>query len=261
MKKDKRIVHEAPSQVTGFWGTGASGATSFSLEYARQLAELGRKTLLIDFDLKDPSLMVYLAIDNYPSGLQAGLRLASQQRLDASNINELIVDSELTKNLSFMAGLPVSGRFRSIDTESVGQMVEVLKSWFDELVIDIGPLVSQELNSQVFSLQQELMSSSDELYGVFRADPEGIAKLFWLSVSGELVANFYRPGSLGAGGKKSLKSLIAEMTGKPLQAVVEDDDYLVQAIAKGCSAGEVSKKSSISTMIRQLLQNRFDSSG
>ena len=261
MKKVKKLAVEAPSQVTGFWGTGASGATSFSLEYARQLAELGRKTLLVDFDLIDPSLMVYLAIDNYPSGLQAGLRLANQQRLDASNVNELVVDSENTKNLSFMAGLPVSGRFRSIDAETVGLMIEVLKTWFDELVIDMGALVSPELNGQAFLLQQELMPSTDELYGIFRADPEGISKLFWISVSGELLANFYRPGSLGAGGKKGLKSLIAEMTGKPLQAVVEEDDYLIQAIAKGLPVGEISRKSSISLIIKQLLQNRFDSAG
>lgn len=261
MKKAKNIKLDAPARVTGFWGTGASGATSFSLEYARQVAELGRKTLLIDFDLIDPSLMVYLAIDNYPSGLQAGLRLASQQRLDASNIHELIVESDQRDKLSFIAGLPVSGRFRSIDVESIGLMIEVFKNWFDELVIDIGPLVSQELNGQAHLLQQELMASTDELYGVFRADPEGISKLFWLSFTGELVANFYRPGSLGAGGKKGLKSLIAEMTGKPLQAVAEEDDYLIQAIAKGCPVGEISRKSSISLTTKQLLQNRFDSSG
>ena len=261
MKKFKKIDHEPPSQVTAFWGTGASGATSFCLEYARQLTELGRKTLLIDFDLTDPSLMVYLAIDNYPSGLQTGLRLASQQRLDATNLNELIIENGQSSNLSLMAGLPVSGRFRSIDTQSVMVMVQTLNNWFDELVIDIGPLVSEELNAHAFSLQQELMKISNDLYGVFRADPEGIAKLFWLTTSGELVGNFYRPGSLGAGGKKGLRSVIAEMTGKPLCGVVEEDDYLVRAIAKGEPVGEVSKRSSISTVITELLQNRFGPSG
>jgi septum formation inhibitor-activating ATPase MinD len=261
MKKLKKIEHELPSQVTAFWGTGASGVTSFCLEYARQLAELGRKTLLIDFDLTDPSLMVYLAVDNYPSGLQAGLRLASQQRLDAMNLNELIIESGQSSTLSFMAGLPVSGRFRTIDTESVVLMVEALSNWFDELVIDIGPLVSQELNGHAYSLQQELMKISNYLYGVFRADPEGIAKLFWLPTSGELIGNFYRPGSLGAGGKKGLRSLIAEMTGKPLWGVVEEDEYLIRAIATGEPVGDVSKRSSISTMITELMQNRLGPSG
>jgi septum formation inhibitor-activating ATPase MinD len=261
MKKIRKIERELPSQVTSFWGTGASGATSFCLEYARQLADLDRKTLFIDFDLTDPSLMVYLAIDNYPSGLQAGLRLASQQRLDAMNLNELIVESGQFSNLSLMAGLPVSGRFHSIDAESVVLMVEALNNWFDELVIDIGPLVSEKLNAHAYSLQQELMNISNDLFGVFRADPEGIAKLFWLPTSGELIGNFYRPGSLGAGGKKGLRSLIAEMTGKPLCGVVEEDDYLIRAIAKGEPVGGVSKRSSISTMITELLQNRFGPSG
>lgn len=261
MKKKIKPEFEADPMVTTFWGTGASGASAFSLEYSRQLAECGRKTLLIDHDLLDPSLMVYLAIDNHPSGLQAGLRLASQQRLDPTNLNELIIESRDFANLSFMAGLPAAGRFRSIEAESITSLIDLLKTWFDEVVIDLGCLISEEINSHVFSLQQQLFLASDELFGVFRADPEGIAKLFWLPIEGELIANNYRAGSLGAGGKKGLKSIIAEITGKSLVAVTEEDDHLIQAVSKGIPVGEIAKKSPISQSVRGMIQNRLDSSG
>lgn len=259
--KKVNLEFQSQSRMTSFWGTGASGATTLSLEYAQQVASAGRKTLLIDHDLLDPSLMVYLAIDNYPSGLQAGFRLASQQRLDPTTIDELIIESEDTSNLSFMAGLPVLGRFYSFDPDSLAELLENLMSWFDELVIDLGMLFSESINSQIFSLQKEIIASSDYVYGVFRADPEGISKLFWLPLSGDLIANDYRPGTLGAGGKKKLKSVIAEITGLNLVGVVEEDDQLVQAITKAVAVGQISRKSPISQLLRGLIENRPDSSG
>lgn len=261
MKNKLKAEFDIESQVSVFWGTGASGVSSFSLEYSRQLAELGRKTLLIDADFLDPSLMVYLAIDNYPSGLQAGLRLASQNRLDATNLEQLLVSSKYNPKLNYMAGIPVSGRFQTIEPDSLSSMVELLRGWFDELVIDLGGVVPEVLNSHLHSLQQQLIEISDLTYGVFRADPDGIAKLFWLPIEGELIANNYRPGSLGAGGKKALKSIIAEMTGKTLMAVTEEDDQLISAVSKGVAVGEVSKKSAVSQVVRSLIQNRLDSAG
>lgn len=256
MKKQKQHFG-SETKVTAFWGTGASGATAFALEQARQLALAGRKTLLIDHDLVDPSLMVYLAIDNYPSGLQAGLRLASQQRLTPANVNDLLVPSDDFSNLSFLAGLPTEGRFRSLELDSVEAFFEILRSWFDELVIDMGGLITESLNPHAFELQKQIISLSDYVYGVFRADPEGIAKLFWLPIQGELVANNYRPGSLGSGGKKGLKSVIADMTGSPLAGIAEDDDELVLAISKALAVGQVSKKSQISQLVASLVESRL----
>lgn len=261
MRGKTRPKFDSESKITTFWGTGASGATTFSMEHSRQLAEAGRNTLLIDFDLLDPSLMVYLAVDNYPSGLQAGLRLASQERLDPTNIGELMIESDDLANLRFMAGMPASGRFQSIQEESVGGMLDLLRGWFDELVIDLGCLVSDVLNKELHRLQQEVLQSSDSTIGVFRADPDGIAKLFWLPIRGNLIANNYRPGSLGAGGKKGLRTVIAEMTGEPLVDVVEEDEQLIKAIAKGLAVGEISKKSSVSNAVRALIENRLDAAG
>lgn len=261
MRGKSKPKFEPESKITCFWGTGASGATTFSLEYSRQLADAGRKTLLIDFDLLDPSLMVYFAIDNYPSGLQAGLRLASQERLDPTNIDQLMIQSEDIDNLKIMAGMPASGRFQSIQEGSVSAMLELLRGWFDELVIDLGCVVSEVINNDLYLLQQEVLEISDSTLGVFRADPDGLAKLFWLPIRGNLIANNYRPGSLGAGGKKGLRSVVAEMTGESLVDVAEEDDQLIQAIAKGLPVGALSKKSSVSHVVRGLMQNRLDAAG
>jgi len=256
MKKPEKLFSFENSQVTSFWGTGSSGATMLALEYATQLAGHGRKTLLIDFDLLDPTLMVYLAIDEYPSGLQAGIRLAEQQRLDPTVISELTVQAKQHKNLYFLAGLPAKGRFEFIKTGSPASMLRSFLDWFDELVVDMGQMLPQVVNTTIFTLQQEVLSESNVVYGVFRADPEGIAKLFWLPMTEQLVANQYRPGSLGAGGKKSMKSIIAEVSGSAVIEVIEDDEQLIRSMAKAVSVGELSRKSPISQAVGRLIQNR-----
>lgn len=256
--KDKQSLK---SGVTTFWGTGASGCTAFALEYGRQLADSGERTLLIDIDLIDPSLMVYLAVDNYPSGLQAGLRLASQQRLDPSKLHQLLIKSDDIPNLSLMAGLPAQGRYLGIDVDSIGLLIEILSEWFDQLVIDLGSLLPTGLNAHATELQAKVIESSDWTYGVFRADPEGIAKLFWLPITGQLVANNYRPGSLGPSGKKALKSIVGEITGSDIAAIAEEDEYLAQAISKALPVGYVHKKSRVSQSAISLIENRLESTG
>ena len=258
MKRGVEKTLELENSISCFWSTGASGASVLSLEYGTQLAKLGRKTLLMDFDLVDPSLMVYLAIDDYPSGLQAGLLLASQERLDATNINQLVVQSADHKQLQLMAGMPVLGRFNSIETGSITTLLVQLANWYDEIVLDLGNLQSQTVNAKLFELQSEAIDASENSYGVFRADPEGISKLFWKQLDSDLIANVYRAGSLGAGGRKALKTVIQENTGKSLLEVISEDDSLTSAIAKGISVGEVSKKSPISQAIRNLIQSRVD---
>ena len=259
MNRPQKAEFEENFVVTTFWGTGSSGATTFALEYATQLAGHGRKSLLIDFDMLDPSLMVYLAVDEHPSGLQARLRLAEQQRLDPSVISELTVRSERIKNLYFLAGLPVQGRFESISAGATSSLLRGLEDWFDELVIDLGQIIPEVINPRIFSLQREVLSESKYVYGVFRADPEGIAKLFWLPLSECLVANQYRPGSLGSGGKKAMKSVVAEVSGSLVVDIAEEDDHLVRATAKAVSVGEISRKSPINQAVVRLIQNRADS--
>jgi len=261
MRKTEKIVFEENSLITSFWGTGSSGATTYALEYATQLARHGRKTLLVDFDLTDPTMMVYLAIDEYPSGLQAGLRLVGQQRLDPTVIPDLTVQSKQDRNLYFLAGLPAQGRFEAIDSGTSASMLRAFSSWFDELVVDLGKIMPEVVSPKVFDLQQEVLAESDSAYGIFRADPEGVAKLFWSPITEYLLANLYRPGSLGAGGKKAMKAVVAEVSGSSVIQVVEEDEQLVRALAKALSVGDVSKKSPISQAVSQLIQNREVSSG
>lgn len=248
------------SFVTVFWGTGASGATTYSLEYANQLAK-HHKTLLIDCDLTDPSLMVYLAIDDYPSGLQAGVRLAGQQRLDGGSLQELLVTSDFLGGLNLIAGLPAPGRYRSLEPTSVSAMIESLRTWFDEIVIDMGSVVPATVSEDLSKLHKEIFASADDIYGVFRADPEGLAKLFWIEIEGELIANNYRPGCLGPGGKKGLKSVIADSTGKIVEKIAEEDEFLVKALSKAIPVGMVSRKSPVSQLVKALIENRLLGAG
>ncbi len=259
MKRSFEQTLELENSINCFWSTGTGGASVLSLEYATQLAKLRRKTLLIDFDLVDPSLMIYLAVDDYPSGLQAGLRLATQSRLDATNLNQLIVQSEDHRHLHLMAGMPVQGRFNSIETGSITSLLVQLANWYDEIVLDLGSLYSQTTNSKLFELQSEAIDASENAYGIFRADPEGIAKLFLKKAETSLIANIYRAGSLGAGGRKALKTVVQENTGQPLLEIIGEDDNLTAAIAKGISVGEVNRKSPISIAVKNLIQSRVDS--
>lgn len=236
--------------VLTVWGTGGSGATSLSANLAAEYASKGQKTLLVDFDLDDPSLVIHFGLGDFPAGLVAAARLAGQGRLDYLSFDELSLKIPIKGSLRVLPGITAPGRFRDLSQPGVSALITEAKLLFDIVVVDLG--ARRTGDDFIAGLHQLVIEQSDEVLGVFSAEPEGIAKLMWRSPVGRLVANRYRPGLLGMNGKKKLSQTLAELTECPLIAIVSESEDLDMAITDAKPLREVVGKSQYLTEVGQL---------
>lgn len=239
-------------KVLCVWGTGGSGATSLSANLAAEYASRGQKTLLVDFDLDDPSLVIHFGVGDFPAGLVAAARLAGQGRLDYLSLDELSLKIPIKGSLRVLPGITAPGRFRDLSQTGISALMTEAKLLFDIVVIDLG--ARRTGDDFIAGLHQLVIEQSDEVLGVFSAEPEGIAKLMWRSPVGRLVANRYRPGLLGMNGKKKLSQTLAELTECPLVAIVSESEDLDMAITDAKPLRELVRKSQYLTEVGQLLE-------
>lgn len=239
-------------KVLCVWGTGGSGATSLSANLAAEYASRGQKTLLVDFDLDDPSLVIHFGVGDFPAGLVAAARLAGQGRLDYLSLDELSLKIPIKGSLRVLPGITAPGRFRDLSQTGISALMTEAKLLFDIVVIDLG--ARRTGDDFIAGLHQLVIEQSDEVLGVFSAEPEGIAKLMWRSPVGRLVANRYRPGLLGMNGKKKLSQTLAELTECPLIAIVSESEDLDMAITDAKPLRELVRKSQYLTEVGQLLE-------
>lgn len=109
------------------------GKTTTSQTLAREFAGLGRKVLLVDADLRRPTLHRLLP-DKNAEGLTA--LLAGERNLD-----EVIIPSG-TANLSYMSALPIPPAPSALlATADFPGIIEQLLSHFDTIIFDAPPVL------------------------------------------------------------------------------------------------------------------------
>jgi succinoglycan biosynthesis transport protein ExoP len=126
----------ARGNVTGFTSTlPEEGKSTIASSYAQLLAHAGRRTILVDFDLRRPSLSRRLA----PKAT-AGLLEVAEGKVEVQDA----LWSSPTSNLVF---LPFFGKARLhhteeiIGSEGVRNLIERLRTEYDTVVIDLPPLI------------------------------------------------------------------------------------------------------------------------
>ncbi len=111
----------------------SEGKTTTAHELARQFAALGRNTVLVDSDLRRPTLHKRLA-NRTPDGFTT--LLAGEKSVD-----EVVLDSPFA-NLSYISALPTPPDPAALlATGRVDTLLEELKAKFDCVVIDAPPLL------------------------------------------------------------------------------------------------------------------------
>lgn len=249
---DNQESKKISRKLLSIWGTGGSGASSLSVNLAAECAARGNNTLLVDFDLDDPSLVIHFGLGDFPAGLVAAARLAGQGRLDYLSLDELSLKIPGPAGLRVLPGITAPGRFRDLSQQSVSALIVEAKLLFDIVVIDLG--ARRTGDDFIAGLQQLVIDQSDEVLGVFSSEPEGIAKLMWRSPVGKLVANRYRSGLFGISGKKKLSQTLAELTVCPLIQIISDSEDLDLAITDAKPVRQVVKKSQYLAELSQLLK-------
>jgi polysaccharide biosynthesis transport protein len=154
------LLHKARSEslraimVTS--ATGGEGKTSLSSHLAASLARAGRKTLLLDADLRNPAIHRLFGLERTPG-------LADLLRGDVEWAET--VQPTAAPGLSLIpAGLCDGLALQSLAQDGFRHILELLRSEFDFIVVDSAPvlpvadslLIGQSVDGVIFSILREV---------------------------------------------------------------------------------------------------------
>jgi polysaccharide biosynthesis transport protein len=108
------------------------GKTTVATTLAMSLAALGRRTVLVDGDLRRPQVHRVLDIPNC-LGLSSILQ-------DQAKVQDAVVPGRVDR-LSILPAGPLSAHAREQIAARIGEVIEELKSQFDVVVIDTPPML------------------------------------------------------------------------------------------------------------------------
>lgn len=131
------------------------GKTSISTQLAVSLAMAGYRTLLVDFDLRNPTAYKRLAMPNVPGCCEV---LRGEVKLDDA------VRPSTLNNLYFLAaGDADDDSRRALVQENLAQMIAALRTTYDFIIIDTSPvlpvvdalLMGRHVDGVIFSVLSE----------------------------------------------------------------------------------------------------------
>lgn len=251
------------------WGSAGSGKSMLALNIGFELAEVGHKVLLIDFDSRRPSLAPALGITDPGAGLTAILRLARLQRLDRKELERLSHNLKFGKrDLWFASGLNSPHRWSEMAPYETSEFLELARREFDFTVVD----VNEELDLDVLGADagiarnvatHKVMELSDVLLGAFTADPVGINRFLWdaKGLAGDYwpIANRIRASVLGRNPERQVRDAFYKATGISIKScLVEDQASLDAAMAQAAPLSIAAKGSKLREAIRLLALDLAD---
>lgn len=129
------LMFSGPSvRVIGFTSFGpGEGKTTLSLQTAIAFAQLGKRVLLVDADLRKSVLAGQLRIRNKIEGL-------SHYLSGLSDVNELLQETDVPGLYIMFAGMRVPNSTELLGSENFARLVPALKEVFDYVIVDTAPV-------------------------------------------------------------------------------------------------------------------------
>jgi MinD-like ATPase involved in chromosome partitioning or flagellar assembly len=227
---------------------GSAGKTTVAINIALELAAEKARVLLIDGDIQGPAVANHFALTQQPAGLQAALRIASQQRFDLEQLERLSFQFQR----STLRIMPGSQNFLSqpFDQESVANLLETARSGYEFTVIDLGGLSADTTGTQS-ELTNSIIALADRTIVVCLADPIGIFRLLGLeAVLGatnkpvDLVMNRVRNSVIASARREIAITLQRLSTLEPKAYLPDDPLHIDQAVRTGVPATSLSRSGS-----------------
>ena len=227
---------------------GSTGKTTVAINIALELAAEKARVLLIDGDIQGPAVANHFALTQQPAGLQAALRIASQQRFDLEQLERLSFQFQK----STLRIMPGSQNFPSqpFDQESVANLLETARSGYEFTVIDLGSLSGDGSGAQA-ELTNAIISLADRTVIVCLADPIGIFRLLGIesviaatSKPVDLVMNRVRNSVIASARREIAITLQRLSTLEPKAYLPDDPQHIDQAVRTGVPATSLSRSGS-----------------
>lgn len=227
------------ASTLAIWGAvGSPGKSSLALSLASELAIAGHRVFLLDADIAAPSLSLLLGLTDHPAGVAAACRLVSQGRFDLAQLERLSVPLNTGRGqVTLMTGLSDSERWPELSPDRVQSILEVARSSFDFILVDLASSLEGGLRQGFGGLDRteltrELLIEADQVIMVCAADPVGVhrflqaaATLRELQPRGELltIVNRLRKSVLGPAAKQQVTETLSRLGQIEVAAFIADD--------------------------------------
>lgn len=228
------------------WGTsGAPGRSTIALGLAHALASAGA-TLLVDGDLKDPSLAHMTGTAVEASGLSALARRSLRGGVDLDALERAVIPH--TPGLHLLTGLTSPHRWREVGPGALASILAVARTGYAHTVVDVAAVgldpVAEEILHQGDrdDTTAAALRAATDLICVARADVVGVSRLAhaveWYAenIGGpepSVVVNRLDKASTGARPRNALDAALSTIVPGALVHLVPED----AGVARGLLAG------------------------
>ncbi|MDY4493032.1 AAA family ATPase [Schaalia hyovaginalis] len=178
---DKTGTEGPQGRIVAVWGTsGAPGRSTLALGIAHALAE-DSPTILIDGDLRNPSLAHMAGIPVDSSGIAALSRAALRGALDGLGLEGALIP--YTDHLSILTGLTTPHRWREVGPAALDAIVTAAARMSPWVVVDLAAVSLDEVADETRQIGDRddttaaILRRADEILCVARADVLGISRL------------------------------------------------------------------------------------
>ena len=220
-------------RIISCWGSVGGGKTTLSVNLAFELASLGKSVLLVDADSHRPAIASTLGLVDAGPGITAILRLARSERLDISELERLSEEISFSStSLRVVTGINAPSRWPELDSHGLSEFLKFSREQFDFTVFDVATELETGLYSQTSDTSRnfassEILSNSDQVLGVFAADPVGVNRFLWdlREASFEFwpVANRVRSSVLGRNPERQLRDTMFRIAQLKLHSLIPED--------------------------------------
>jgi MinD-like ATPase involved in chromosome partitioning or flagellar assembly len=224
---------------------GSTGKTTVAINIALELAAEKARVLLIDGDIQGPAVANHFVLTEQPAGLQAALRIASQQRFDLEQLQRLSFQFQK----STLRIMPGSQNFPSqpLDPAAIANLLDTARLGFEFTVIDLGYLGADSQGIQA-ELTKNITSLADRTIVVCLADPIGIFRLLNIEnlIAGagnsvDLVINRVRNSVIASARREIAITLQRLSTLEPKAYLPDDPQHIDQALRQGVPVTSLSR--------------------
>lgn len=165
------------TRTIGVWGpSGSPGKSTTSISLADALVRAGKKVLLVDVDIHNPSLALMLGVMEKSQSLSTVL---DAMRLNASPSlwADLVVPVRTSSgSFDLVAGISSPDRWSEVRFDDLRALAP-FHNLYDFVVFDMATPVSDTENNRRNGLTLDLLKSVDELLVLGRPDLVGVQRL------------------------------------------------------------------------------------